>query len=109
MTQSELDITVEELKAKLDRKENIVILDVRNPPEREICRLEGSILIPLPELPQRLGELDPNAEIVVHCRSGGRSLKATQYLREQGFSNVRNLKGGILAWATQIDPTMPKY
>lgn len=103
------ETTVEELKARLDRRDGVFILDVRNPPEFQICRLPGSTLIPLPELPQRFRELSPDREIVVHCKSGMRSLKATQFLRDQGFRNVKNLKGGILAWAERIDSTMPRY
>jgi adenylyltransferase/sulfurtransferase len=103
------ETTVEELKARLDRHEPVFILDVRNPPEYQICRLPGSTLIPLPELPQRVRELDPDREMVVHCKSGMRSAKAVQFLREQGFRNLKNLRGGILAWADKIDPTMPKY
>jgi molybdopterin/thiamine biosynthesis adenylyltransferase/rhodanese-related sulfurtransferase len=103
------EATVEELKRRLDRKEDIFILDVRNPPEYAICQIPGSKLLPLPELPQRFSELDKNREIIVHCKSGMRSAKAVQFLREQGFTKLKNLKGGILAWAEQIDPTMPKY
>jgi adenylyltransferase/sulfurtransferase len=103
------DITVEELKQRLDRREEVFILDVRNPEEFQICRLPGSTLIPLPTLPQRFGELDRNREIVVHCKSGMRSQKAIQFLRQQGFANLKNLTGGILAWADRIDRTMLKY
>jgi adenylyltransferase/sulfurtransferase len=103
------DTTVEELKRRLDQKENLFILDVRNPEEYDICRIPGSTLIPLPELPRRFRELDGNREIIVHCKSGMRSLKAQQFLRQQGFQKVKNLKGGILAWADKIDRSMPKY
>jgi adenylyltransferase/sulfurtransferase len=103
------EITVEELKARLDRKEEVFILDVRNPEEYQICRLPGSVLIPLPALPQRHGELDRGRELVVHCKSGMRSQKAIQFLRQQGFTKLVNVKGGILAWADRIDPTMAKY
>ncbi len=103
------EMTVEELKRRLDRKDDVFILDVRNPPEFQLGRIPGSTLIPLPELPRRFGELDRSREIVVHCKSGMRSLKAQQFLRQQGFTNVVNLKGGILAWADRIDPTVPKY
>lgn len=103
------EITVEELHARVQKGEPVFILDVRNPPEFQICRIAGSVLIPLPELPNRLGEIDRNREIVVHCKSGMRSARAIQYLREQGFSRLKNLKGGILAWAERIDPGMPKY
>jgi len=108
-TDSEWEITVDELKKRLDRNDRVFILDVRNPEEFQICRIPGSTLLPLPELPQRFRELDQDQEMVIHCKSGMRSLKATNFLRQQGFRKVKNLKGGILAWATSIDPTMPKY
>jgi adenylyltransferase/sulfurtransferase len=103
------ETTVEELKGRLDRREEVFILDVRNPEEYQICRLPGSKLIPLPELAQRIGELDTTREMVVHCKGGMRSLKAVQFLRQQGFHKIKNLKGGIMAWADKVDPTMPKY
>jgi adenylyltransferase/sulfurtransferase len=103
------ETTVEELKRRLDRQESVFILDVRNPPEYAICRIPGSTLIPLPELPKRFHELDSGREIIVHCKSGMRSLKAQQFLREKGFQKITNLKGGILAWAEKIDPSMPRY
>ncbi|HEV2949199.1 MAG TPA: molybdopterin-synthase adenylyltransferase MoeB [Gemmataceae bacterium] len=106
---SDLEITVDELKKRLDRNDRVFILDVRNPEEFQICRIPGSTLLPLPELPQRFRELSQDQEMVIHCKSGMRSLKATNFLRQQGFRKVKNLKGGILAWATSIDPTMPKY
>jgi adenylyltransferase/sulfurtransferase len=106
---SEWEITVDELKNRLDRNDRVFILDVRNPEEFQICRIPGSTLLPLPELPQRFKELNPDQEMVIHCKSGMRSLKATNFLRQQGFNKVKNLKGGILAWATTIDPKMPKY
>src|SRR5438309_1568342 len=90
------ETTVEELKARLDRGEAVFILDVRNPEEFQICRIPGSTLIPLPELPHRFRELDADREMVVHCKSGLRSQKALQFLRQQGFRNIKNLKGGIL-------------
>jgi adenylyltransferase/sulfurtransferase len=104
-----MEITVEELKGRLDRQEDVFILDVRNPEEFQICRIPGSTLLPLPQLGQRHGELDPNREIIVHCKSGVRSAKAQQFLRQQGFHDVKNLKGGILAWADRVDRSMPKY
>jgi adenylyltransferase/sulfurtransferase len=103
------EITVEELKGRLDRGEEVFILDVRNPEEYQIAKLRGSVLIPLPTLPQRFGELDRNKEMVVHCKSGARSQRAIAFLSQQGFIRLKNLKGGILAWADRIDPTMPKY
>jgi adenylyltransferase/sulfurtransferase len=105
----EWNTTVEALKRRLDSHESVFILDVRNAEEFQICRIPGSVLIPLPELPRRFQELDENREMVVHCKSGMRSLKAIQFLRGQGFKNLKNLEGGILAWAEKIDPKMPKY
>jgi sulfur-carrier protein adenylyltransferase/sulfurtransferase len=108
-TAAAADVTVEDLKRRLDRGESVFILDVRNAPEIAICRIAGSTVIPLPELPRRFRELDAEMEIVVHCKSGMRSAKAAAFLREQGFAKVRNLTGGILEWAAKIDKTMPTY
>jgi adenylyltransferase/sulfurtransferase len=102
------DMQVEELKQRLDRGDDIFVLDVREPHEYQICNLNGH-LIPLGELPQRVSELDSSREIVAHCRSGARSAKAVDFLRQAGFKKVRNLAGGVLAWADRIDQTMPKY
>jgi adenylyltransferase/sulfurtransferase len=106
---AEGDMTVDELNRLIGAGRAPMILDVRNPEEFQICRIPGSSLLPLPELPQRFGELDPNREMVVHCKSGMRSAKAIAFLRQQGFTRLRNLKGGILAWADRVDPAMPKY
>ncbi len=102
------EISVEELKKKLDRKEDIFILDVREPHEYQICNLNGH-LIPLGDLQKRVGELDSSREIVAHCKMGGRSAKAVTFLQQSGFKKVSNLTGGITAWAERIDPKMPKY
>jgi adenylyltransferase/sulfurtransferase len=109
MPSADQEMTVEELKRRLDQNEPVFILDVRNPEEYQLCRIPGSTLIPLGDLPQRYGELDPSREIVVHCKSGMRSARAAQFLRGQGFINIKNLTGGIRAWADRIDPTVPKY
>jgi adenylyltransferase/sulfurtransferase len=103
------EITVQELKQRLDAKEDFDIVDVRDPDEWEICNLPGARLIPLGELPKRLKELNPSREIVVHCKMGGRGGKAMKLLKEKGFAKVRNLAGGIMAWASQIDPAMRRY
>ena len=103
------EMTVTELKALIDRGKAPVILDVREPYEHQICRIEGAVLIPMRELPARVHELDPDADVVVQCRSGVRSANATAWLRQQGFTRARNLKGGILAWIDQVDPSLPKY
>ena len=103
------EATVGELKTRLDRQDPFLLLDVREPREFEICRIPGSVLIPLNELPSRLSELEGRGEMIVHCRSGVRSGKAVRLLRESGFGGARNLTGGILAWIDQIDPSLPKY
>ena len=102
-------LTSRELKAELDRGDDIVIVDVREPQEFQINRLPGSILIPLGELPKRYVELDPNANLVMQCKSGMRSAKAQDFLRSKGFTRVRNLTGGVLGWIDQVDPSQPKY
>ena len=84
------------------------LIDVREPHEYQICNIGGH-LIPLGELPNRVNELDTSREIVAHCRSGVRSAKAVNFLRQAGFKKVHNLAGGILAWADRVDPSMPKY
>jgi len=101
-------IDPQELKRKLDAGEDIFVLDVREPHEYQICNING-YLIPLGDLPKRANELDSSREIVAHCRSGVRSAKAVDFLRQAGFKKVKNLTGGILAWADQVDPKMPKY
>jgi adenylyltransferase/sulfurtransferase len=103
------DMQPRELKERLDRGEPIVVVDVREPQEYQINRIQGSTLIPLGELPHRIDELDENAAIVCQCKSGARSAKATAFLRSVGFKNVRNLAGGILGWIDQVDPSQPKY
>ncbi len=102
------EISVEELKRRQDAGEDIFILDVREPHEYQISNL-GGYLIPLNDLPKRVNELDSSREIVAHCKMGGRSAKAVDFLRQAGFTKVKNLTGGINAWAEKIDPKMPKY
>jgi len=102
-------LTSLELKAELDRGDQVVIVDVREPQEYQINRLPGSLLIPLGDLPKRYVELDPNANIVTQCKSGMRSAKAQDFLRSKGFTRVRNLTGGVLGWVDQVDPSQPKY
>lgn len=98
-----------ELKAMLDRGEKPFVLDVRNPEEIVICRLDCSVVIPLPELPARVGELNPDLPIVVHCKSGARSQKAIALLKQHGFTQLTNLHGGILGWIKDVDPSLPSY
>src|SRR5713226_7199588 len=102
------EITPRELKARLDHGDEVFILDVREPHEYQICNLRGH-LIPLGGLARRVHELDSSREIVAHCRSGKRSAEAVDFLRKAGFRKISNLKGGILAWSDEVDPTVPKY
>jgi molybdopterin/thiamine biosynthesis adenylyltransferase/rhodanese-related sulfurtransferase len=102
------EITVGELKEKLDNGQNVSVLDVREPHEYEVANI-GARLIPLGELPERLIELNKDEPLAVHCKTGGRSARAVQLLKEAGFQNVYNVKGGITAWSEEIDPSVPKY
>jgi sulfur-carrier protein adenylyltransferase/sulfurtransferase len=101
-------LTVKELKQRIDAGEDVFVLDVREPYEYQIANI-GAKLIPQNDVPKRLSEIDRNREIVVQCRSGQRSQRIAEYLAQQGYGNVKNLAGGILAWADEIDPKMQKY
>jgi adenylyltransferase/sulfurtransferase len=105
------EITVTDLKAKLDHGEPLTIIDVRDPHEWQICNLEahGAKLIPLGQFAARMHELNSEDDIVVHCKMGGRSADAYRMLQQAGFKRIKNLKGGITAWADQVDQTVPKY
>jgi adenylyltransferase/sulfurtransferase len=105
----EFQITPEELKAKLDDGGSVVLLDVREPLEWEINRLNGAVLMPVGQVPTRVNELSTADEIVVYCKSGVRSARITNFLRELGFRKVKNLAGGIDEWADRVDPDMPRY
>jgi sulfur-carrier protein adenylyltransferase/sulfurtransferase len=103
------DIEPTEVKQKIDRGDSFVLIDVREPHEHQICNIPHAKLIPLGELPKRVNELNTADEIVAHCKSGMRSAKAVDFLKQAGFKRVRNMKGGILAWSDKVDPTVPKY
>jgi sulfur-carrier protein adenylyltransferase/sulfurtransferase len=103
------DIEPTEVKAKLDRGDRFILIDVREPHEYQICNIPQAKLIPLGDLPKRVNELDSADEIIAHCKSGMRSAKAVDFLKQAGFKKVRNMKGGILAWSDKVDPTVPKY
>jgi molybdopterin/thiamine biosynthesis adenylyltransferase/rhodanese-related sulfurtransferase/molybdopterin converting factor small subunit len=107
VNEGEIDVT--ELKQKLDRGDDFVLIDVREPHEYRIASIPGAKLIPLGEFPQHVGEFNPDADIVIHCKSGMRSGKACGILRQAGFKHVRNVVGGILAWSDKVDPSVPKY
>jgi len=104
------EVTVHELKKALENPQlGIQVLDVREPDEHQITRLSGARLLPLSTLAQHFAELDPNQPYYIHCKAGGRSLKALQFLREHGFKHLKSVKGGITAWSDEIDPKVPKY
>jgi len=103
------EITAQELQQEWERNSDLLVIDVREPHEYEITHIEGAVLIPLGELPDRLNELDGHREIVTHCHHGARSLKALEILKAAGFSKVRSLRGGIDAWAVNVDPSLPRY
>lgn len=106
---SSTDIAPQEVKQLIDSGADFVLVDVREVHEYQICKIDKAQLIPLGDLPKRLNELDRNADIVVHCKMGGRSAKACDLLRASGYTRVRNMTGGILAWADKVDPSVPKY
>ena len=107
MTEGEIE--PKDVKAKLDRGDDFVLIDVREPHEYQICNIPGAKLIPLGDLAKRMNELNPSDEIVAHCKSGIRSGKAVDFLKQAGFQKVRNMKGGILAWSDTVDPSVAKY
>jgi molybdopterin/thiamine biosynthesis adenylyltransferase/rhodanese-related sulfurtransferase len=104
------EVTVQEMKNALENPaKEIFVLDVREPDEYEIAHIQGIPQIPLSVLTQRFTELNPNQQIYIHCKSGVRSMKALKFLREQGYKHVKSVKGGITAWSSEIDPSVPKY
>ncbi len=103
------ELTSLELKQRLDRGDKLTIIDVREPNELQINRIPGSVHIPLGDIPKRYNELDPDTELIMQCKSGARSARAADFLRSVGYKKVLNLKGGILGWIDQVDPTQPKY
>ena len=102
-------ISPKELRARLDKGDQLVLLDVRDQWEYDLAKLPGSILIPLATLPQSMAKLDREAEIVAICHHGMRSADATNFLLQQGFASVKNLVGGIDAWSVQVDGSVPRY
>lgn len=110
-TYKKIHISVKELKEKIDKGEDFILLDVREPQEYEFSRIKEkeAMLVPLMSLPRVINQLPKDKPIYVLCRSGNRSLQATLWLLEHGFENVKNVEGGILAWSDEIDPTVRKY
>ena len=103
------EISAIEVKQMMDANKPFVLVDVREPHEYEICNIPGAKLIPLGEVPKRMHELNSADQIVVHCRSGVRSAKAVEFLMQAGYRRIHNLSGGVLAWARDVDPSMPSY
>lgn len=105
----DINRTCQEVKARLDKGDDLMLLDVREPAEVAFCTIEGSTHIPLGEIPARMTDLDREREIVIVCHHGVRSFQAAAYLRANGFENVYNLAGGIDAWSLSVDPSVPRY
>jgi rhodanese-related sulfurtransferase len=103
------EISVQELKARRDRGEQPLVLDVREDWELQLARIPGVVHVPMNQVPARLGEFARDAETIVMCHAGGRSMRVAQYLASQGFGNVANLSGGISAWSALVDATVPQY
>jgi adenylyltransferase/sulfurtransferase len=107
------EISAEEVKQKLDGSDNITLVDVREPSEYDICRIDGSTLIPLGKIedmePENLTAISKSDQIILHCKAGVRSLKAAKALKQMGFNDVKSMAGGIEAWSEKIDPSIPKY
>jgi rhodanese-related sulfurtransferase len=111
MTDLPLEITCQAVKAKLDAADDFSLLDCREADEYAIAKIEAARLLPMSEIQQRLVELegDRHRHIVVHCHHGGRSLRVTQWLRQQGFAQAQSMSGGIDGWSLQVDPGVPRY
>ena len=109
MPEAPLEISVQDLKEARDKGADLVVLDVREPWELDLARLDGTLDIPMNELPERLTEVPKDKPVAVLCRSGARSMKVTQYLRANGYPSVSNVAGGILAWADSFEPSMTRY
>ena len=111
MSQLPIDIDVQAVKKLRDDQESFLFLDCREPGEVATARIDGTLHIPMREISARLAELKPHQQgrVIVHCHHGGRSLRVTQFLRQQGFDKAQNLAGGIDAWSVEIDPSVPRY
>ena len=103
------EISVQELKSRRDRGENPLVLDVREDWELQLASIPGVVHVPMNQIPGRLGEFSREAETIVMCHAGGRSMRVAQFLTNQGFTNVANLSGGIAAWSEAVDATVPHY
>jgi sulfur-carrier protein adenylyltransferase/sulfurtransferase len=104
------EISATELKQKMDAGEDVQLVDVRNPDEHAFAKIPGAKLIPLGEIVKRMKELDPNRELILQCKMGGRSAKALEMLKAAGYTGqMKNLRGGITSWSNEVDPKVPKY
>ncbi|KAA3598031.1 MAG: rhodanese-like domain-containing protein [Calditrichaeota bacterium] len=106
---AEFEITCQELKSKIDNGDDFCLVDVREPHEFEISKIENSIKIPLGDLPSKLEEIPKDKEVIIHCRSGVRSANAVMFMSQAGYTNIKNLVGGINYWAQTIDTNLPVY
>lgn len=111
MTELPLETDIATVKSRLDAKEPFLLLDCREQDEFDRCRIPGAELLPMSQIQERIGELDPrkNDLIVIHCHHGGRSLRVARWMRAQGFAQAQSMAGGIDGWALQVDPTIPRY
>jgi rhodanese-related sulfurtransferase len=109
MTKMVREVSVQELKERRDRGEKLLVLDVREEWELQLARIPDVVHVPMNQVPARLGEFARDAETIVMCHAGGRSMRVAQFLENQGFTNVANLSGGIAAWSHSVDATVPHY
>jgi adenylyltransferase/sulfurtransferase len=109
MSETPLEVTVEEAQRLLAGPNPPLLIDVREMDEYAVCKIDGSRLIPMNTVPARLAEIPQDVPVLVHCHHGGRSMKVTQFLRSKGYARVSNVKGGIDAWSLKVDPKVPRY
>ena len=106
---TDLEITPRELKDRLDRGEKLLLVDVREPHEHALCRIEGAVLIPMGTIPANFQKLDADEDVICFCHHGMRSLDVANWLRQQGVKSAKSMAGGIDRWSTEIDPQIPRY
>ena len=109
MVMNDLEITPKEVRERLDRGEKLLLVDVREPQEHALCRIEGALLIPMGTIPPNLQKLDVDEDVICFCHHGMRSLDVANWLRSRGVSGAKSMRGGIDRWSTEIDPSVPRY